>query len=126
MSTDSKAWLKPILEPLRPVMRELLTASLFINLMALAVPIFLMQVYDRVIGHNGMATLQGLVIGVGVLLAFDWIIRTSRGRIMQTAALRIDVEIGTKLFDKVMHLPLRALESRPVRIFHDWLVKAGL
>jgi ATP-binding cassette subfamily C protein LapB len=32
---------------------------------------------------------------------------------MQTAALRIDVEIGTKLFDKVMHLPLRTLESRP-------------
>ena len=113
MSSNKKAWLKPILEPLRPVMRELLTASLFINLMALAVPIFVMQVYDRVIGHNGMATLQGLVIGVGVLLAFDWIIRTSRGRIMQTAALRIDVEIGTKLFDKVMHLPLRALESRP-------------
>ena len=113
MSTDSKAWLKPILEPLRPVMRELLTASLFINLMALAVPIFVMQVYDRVIGHNGVATLEGLVIGVGILLLFDWVIRTSRGRIMQTAALRIDVEIGTKLFDKVMHLPLRALESRP-------------
>ncbi|TAN60517.1 MAG: ATP-binding cassette domain-containing protein [Magnetospirillum sp.] len=113
MSTDKKAWLKPILEPLRPVMRELLTASLFINLMALAVPIFVMQVYDRVIGHNGVATLKGLVIGVGILLVFDWIIRTSRGRIMQTAALRIDVEIGTKLFDKVMHLPLRTLESRP-------------
>ncbi|OAN43011.1 type I secretion system ATPase [Paramagnetospirillum marisnigri] len=113
MNTDKTDWLKPILEPLRPMMRELLTASLFINLMALAVPIFVMQVYDRVIGHNGMATLKGLAIGVGCLLAFDWIIRTSRGRIMQTAALRIDVEIGTKLFDKVMHLPLRALESRP-------------
>jgi ATP-binding cassette subfamily C protein LapB len=113
MSTDTKVWLKPILEPLRPMMRELLTASLFINLMALAVPIFVMQVYDRVIGHNGTATLKGLVIGVGILLAFDWIIRTSRGRIMQTAALRMDVEIGTKLFDKIMHLPLRTLESRP-------------
>ncbi|RAU22052.1 type I secretion system ATPase [Paramagnetospirillum kuznetsovii] len=113
MSTEKKSWLKPILEPLRPMMRELLTASLFINLMALAVPIFVMQVYDRVIGHNGTATLKGLVIGVACLLAFDWIIRTSRGRIMQTAALRIDVEIGTKLFDKVMHLPLRTLESRP-------------
>ena len=69
MSTDKKAWLKPILEPLRPVMRELLTASLFINLMALAVPIFVMQVYDRVIGHNGVATLKGLVIGVGEKMA---------------------------------------------------------
>jgi ATP-binding cassette subfamily C protein LapB len=113
MNADKKAWLKPILEPLRPVMRELLAASLFINLMALAVPIFVMQVYDRVIGHNGMSTLEGLVIGVAVLLVFDWIMRTSRGRMLQTAALRIDVEVGTKLFDKFMHLPLRTLESRP-------------
>jgi ATP-binding cassette subfamily C protein LapB len=113
MSTAKTTWLKPVIEPLRPVLRELLAASLFINLMALAVPIFVMQVYDRVIGHNGVATLKGLVVGVGVLLAFDWIIRTSRGRIMQTAALRIDVEIGAKLFDKIMHLPLRTLESRP-------------
>ena len=113
MSTDKTSWLKPVLEPLRPVMRELLTASLFINLMALAVPIFVMQVYDRVIGHNGLETLKGLVIGVALVLAFDLIIRTSRGRVMQTTALRIDVEIGTKLFDKIMHLPLRTLESRP-------------
>ncbi|MGE5505571.1 MAG: peptidase domain-containing ABC transporter [Actinomycetota bacterium] len=113
MSAEKTTWLKPIIEPLRPVMRELLTASLFVNILALAVPIFVMQVYDRVIGHNGMATLKGLVIGVFVLLAFDWLVRTSRGRVMQTVALRIDVEVGTKLFDKVMHLPLRTLESRP-------------
>jgi len=113
MSDERENWLKPILEPLRSVMRELLIASLFINLMALAVPIFVMQVYDRVIGHNGLATLQGLTIGVALLLGFDWIIRTSRGRIMQTMALRIDVEVGTRLFDKITHLPLRTLESRP-------------
>ncbi|SEH25996.1 peptidase domain-containing ABC transporter [Magnetospirillum fulvum] len=113
MSDDRENWLKPILEPLRSVMRELLIASLFINLMALAVPIFVMQVYDRVIGHNGLATLQGLTIGVALLLGFDWVIRTSRGRIMQTMALRIDVDVGTRLFDKMTHLPLRSLESRP-------------
>jgi len=113
MTVERENWLKPILEPLRSVMRELLIASLFINLMALAVPIFVMQVYDRVIGHNGISTLQGLTIGVALLLAFDWLIRTSRGRIMQTMALRIDVEVGTRLFDKMTRLPLRTLESRP-------------
>jgi len=113
MTEERENWLKPILEPLRSVMRELLIASLFINLMALAVPIFVMQVYDRVIGHNGLSTLEGLTIGVGLLLAFDWIIRTSRGRILQTMALRIDVDVGTRLFDKITRLPLRTLESRP-------------
>jgi ABC-type bacteriocin/lantibiotic exporter with double-glycine peptidase domain len=113
MTTSRADWLKDLLTPLRPVLRELLTASLFINLIALAVPIFVMQVYDRVIGHNGMVTLTGLVLGVAALLLFDWIIRTARGRVLQMMALRIDVEVGTRLFDKVTHLPLRALESRP-------------
>lgn len=117
MTEERENWLKPILEPLRPVMRELLIASLFINLMALAVPIFVMQVYDRVIGHNGLSTLEGLTIGVGLLLGFDWIIRTSRGRILQTMALRIDVDVGTRLFDKVTRLPLRTLESRPASLW---------
>lgn len=113
MTEQHQSWLKPILDPLRSVMRELLIASLFINLMALAVPIFVMQVYDRVIGHNGLATLEGLAIGIVLLLGFEWIIRTSRGRILQTMALRVDVEVGTRLFDKITRLPLRTLESRP-------------
>jgi len=110
---SKQAWLTEIVEPLRPAAREMLAGSLFINLLALAVPIFVMQVYDRVIGHSAIETLKGLVIGVFLVLIFDYVLRQSRGRIMQTVALKIDVEIGTRLFDKLIRLPLRALESRP-------------
>lgn len=113
IETDKRSWLRTIIDPLRPVARELLAASLFINVMALAAPIFVMQVYDRVIGHSGMETLKGLVIGMALVLGFDYVLRQSRGRVMQMVALRIDVEIGTRLFDKLMRLPLRTLESRP-------------
>ncbi len=113
MDEDRKSWLLPIIEPLRPVVRETLAASLFINVLALGVPVFVMQVYDRVIAHSGTATLTGLVIGIALVLAFDYILRQSRGRIMQTVALRLDVVMGERLFDKLIHLPLRTLESRP-------------
>ncbi|MCR6630744.1 MAG: ATP-binding cassette domain-containing protein [Magnetospirillum sp.] len=116
---DKRAWLRTIVDPLRPVARELLAASLFINLMALAAPIFVMQVYDRVIGHSGMETLKGLVIGMALVLGFDFIMRQSRGRVMQMVALRIDVEVGTRLFDKLMRLPLRTLESRPTAVWQQ-------
>ncbi|MBI5163526.1 MAG: ATP-binding cassette domain-containing protein [Magnetospirillum sp.] len=119
MSADKRAWLVEILEPLRPVVRELLTASLFINLMALASPIFVMQVYDRVIGHSAMETLKGLVIGVALLVLFDFVLKQSRGRVMQTVALRIDVEVGTRLFDKIMALPLRTLEAKPAAFWQQ-------
>jgi ATP-binding cassette subfamily C protein LapB len=122
-TSSKRAWLTGIVDPLRPVVREMLAASLFINLLALAVPIFVMQVYDRVIGHSAIETLKGLVIGVLLVLVFDYVLRQSRGRVMQTVALKIDVEIGTRLFDKLIRLPLRTLESRPAsywqQLFRD-------
>ncbi len=116
---DKRAWLVPIIAPLRVVVREMLGTSLFVNLIALAVPIFVMQVYDRVIGHSALETLKGLIIGVFLVVGFDYVLRQSRGRVMQVVALRIDVEIGTRLFDKVMHLPLRTLESRPASFWQQ-------
>ena len=92
--------------------------SLFVNLMALAVPVFVLQIYDRVVFHAGLNTLYGLVIGMAVVLVFDWILRQSRARILQTVAARADVEVGRRLFNKMMALPLPTLESRPAAFWH--------
>jgi PrtD family type I secretion system ABC transporter len=106
-------WLEPVVKSMRPIFREIFLISLFVNLLALALPIFVQQVYDRVVGHNGISTLEGLVIGMAVLLAFDFTLRQTRARILQTVALRIDIEVGELVFDKMQALPLRALETRP-------------
>jgi len=108
-----EGWLRPFLQPLKPTFREVLTMTAFVNILALAGPVFSMQVYDRVIGHSGISTLYGLVIGMLFVIAFDYILRQSRTRIMQTVALRVDVVVGKQLFNKVMSMPLQALEARP-------------
>jgi len=113
LSHPDRAWLKPFLNPLKPVFKEVLTVSLFVNLIAVAVPVFVLQVYDRVVFHAGLTTLQGLVIGMGLVIAFDFILRQTRAKVMQSVALRLDVLVGRRLFEKIMALPLRALESRP-------------
>ena len=82
-------------------------------MLALAVPIFTMQVYDRVVYHHGIGTLAGLIIGMLLVILFDFILRQTRAKIMQTVALRVDVMVGKRLFDKLMALPLQVLESRP-------------
>ena len=87
--------------------------SLFVNLLAMATPIFTLQVYDRVIGSGGLSTLAGLVIGMFFVLIFDYILRFSRSRIMQRVALRVDILVGKQLFDKLMAVPLNSLESKP-------------
>lgn len=81
-------------------------------MLALAVPIFMLQVYDRVVFHAGLTTLQGLAIGMAVTILFDGLLRLGRARLFQRIGLDIDIDIGRALFDKIMRLPMRTLESR--------------
>ena len=111
--TSASGWLRPFLRPMTPVFREVVAMSFFVNLLALAVPVFTMQVYNRVVNNAGISTLQGLVVGMFLVLVFDYVLRQSRARILQTVALRVDVELGRRLFRKLMRLPLQNLESQP-------------
>lgn len=116
-------WLQPVVRPLRSVFREMVVVSLFVNALALALPVFVQQVYDRVVGHHGLSTLKGLVIGMAILLVFDFALRQTRARMMQMIALKVDVEVGEMLFDKLLAVPLRILETRPAaywqQLFRD-------
>lgn len=107
------AWLPQVLKPLAAPLREVVALSLFINLLALAVPIFSLQVYDRVVFHAGLTTLTALALGMALVVVFDFILRQARARIVQTAAVHIDVAVGRRLFDAVATLPLEVLEARP-------------
>ena len=107
------SWLRPFLKPLTPVFREVVAMSFFVNILALAVPVFTLQVYDRVVNNAGISTLQGLVVGMFLVLVFDYVLRQSRARILQTVALRVDVELGRRLFRRLMRLPMQTLESKP-------------
>jgi ATP-binding cassette subfamily C protein LapB len=106
-------WTRAIHGPLREHARDVLALAAFINVLALAVPVFTLQVYDRVIFYAGVTTLEGLVIGMVLVLVFDFALRQTRARLLQRVALRIDVDTSRMLFDKLMSVPLRTLETRP-------------
>src|SRR5262245_27969403 len=108
----SGAWLYFLRRGVLGMAPELLVISLFINLLALAAPLFVMQVYDRVIFHAGLSTLEALAMGMALIVAFDFLLRQARSRVLQRVAMKIDVEIGGELFGTIAQLPLQQLESR--------------
>ncbi len=108
-----RSWLQPVLRPVRVILVEVLALSFFVNLLALAVPLFVLQVYDRVVFHGGLSTLQALAVGMMIALGFDFVLRQARSRVLQKSALRIDLQLSEQLYDKLNALPLRTLESRP-------------
>jgi ATP-binding cassette subfamily C protein LapB len=110
---DTRAWLRPLVRPLVPAFREVMAQSLFVNMLALGLPVFVLQVYDRVVFYHGFSTLYGLVAGILIVILFDFILRQARSRILQRAAMIIDVRLGERLYDKIASLPLAVLETRP-------------
>ncbi|NJO38612.1 MAG: peptidase domain-containing ABC transporter, partial [Rhizobiales bacterium] len=112
--TSSPAnWRTPILQRLKPILWELGLASVIINLLALATPIFLMTVYNKVINHGALRTLDVLAIGMLTLFAFDWLLRILRSYITSHAGGRLDAALGSEVAHHLMHQPLKTFEQIP-------------
>ncbi|GLQ07189.1 peptidase domain-containing ABC transporter [Sneathiella chinensis] len=110
---QGKPWFAAIRRKLRPLLWEMAVYSFFVNILALVIPLFVLQVYNRVVAFGAITTLQGLVLGVVLVLVFDFLLRQIRSRLLQKAAMRLDIGIGEALVRKIWSLPLRVLESRP-------------
>ena len=83
-----------------------LLAALVVNLLAFAMPLFTMNVYDRVIPNKAISTLWVLAIGVLLALTFDFVLRVARSRLIDEVSRKLDAKLPQKLFEKVMNLPM--------------------
>ena len=83
-----------------------IVAALFINLLALALPLFVMNVYDRVIPNNSIPTLYALAGGVLIALFFDFILRMLRALVIDHSGRKIDMRVSSDLFEQAMDASL--------------------
>ena len=96
----------------RPLV-HVLVASLFIQLFALITPLFFQIVIDKVLPHRATSTLLVVVIGLLVVGLFDVTLQYLRSYALNHTTSRIDVELGARLFDHLIRLPLTYFETRP-------------
>lgn len=109
-ATD-RHWFWGVILENAPVYRDVLLAALLINLFALATPLFVMNVYDRVVPNFAIETLWALAIGMLLIIVADVILRTIRGYFLDIASQRADVKISSSIMEKLLGL---RLEVRPV------------
>ena len=86
--------------------KDVLVAAFLVNLFALAIPFFSMNVYDRVIPTHAEETLWMLVIGVLLITVFDYILKLVRSHFVDLAGSRIDVKLSGFIMQKVMGMRL--------------------
>ncbi len=85
---------------------QVVIAAFLINLLGLALPLFIMNVYDRVIPNLAIPTLWALTAGVALAIVFDAILKLLRARIVDETGRRVDMTVAGRLFDKVVGLKL--------------------
>ena len=81
-------------------------AALILNLLALASPLFIMSVYDRVIPNGAIPSLVALSVGMGIAIFFDFIIRMVRSRIIDMTGKKVDVVLASDIFEHVLSVKL--------------------
>jgi len=76
-------------------------AAFIINTLALASPLFVMNVYDRVVPNGAISSLAALAIGLTIAILFDFVLRTVRSRIIDMTGKKIDVVLAANIFEHV-------------------------
>ncbi|WP_417249791.1 ATP-binding cassette domain-containing protein [Celeribacter sp.] len=99
---ESRHWFWSQFRPLRKQIAEIALGSLVANMLAVAVALFSLQVYDRVIPHQSQATLWVLALGVCVAVVFEAMLKLARARLMDGAGRQIEMRVQRLLMDRIM------------------------
>ena len=103
-------WFWSVIAESRPLYRDVLLAAFLANLFALGMPLFVMNVYDRVVPNQAFDTLWVLALGLSIMLVSDLVLRTMRGRFVDLASSRADVKLSAFIMERVLGM---RMEQRP-------------
>ena len=107
------SWFAPALLRHKGILRDVLIASLFVQLFGLVTPLFFQAIIDKVLVHRGFITLSVLGAGWLVLVGLNSILGGLRFWLVAHTASRVDAELGARLVRHLLSLPLGYFESRP-------------
>ncbi|MEJ1335038.1 MAG: peptidase domain-containing ABC transporter [Candidatus Sedimenticola sp. (ex Thyasira tokunagai)] len=102
---SSEPWFTTLLRRFQRLIIHLMSMTLLMNLVAMTVPLFIMMVYDKVIGAESINALPMMVGGIASALGADMVLRYLRARLIGTVAGRFDYLIGVETFNQILHLP---------------------
>lgn len=105
---ESKKWFWSTMRKNLKIYYLVILAAVLINLFVIAVPLFTMNVYDRVLPNKAEDTLWVLVTGIAIVLFFDFILKLLRAHFIEQAGKRADIRMSSKIFDQLLNIKLNS------------------
>ena len=109
-------WFVPELLKHKSIWRDVLLASLIIQLVALATPLFTQVIIDKVVVHRTESTLIVIAIGLAVFMIFSALLTWVRQYLVLHTGNRVDAVLGSAVFEHLFALPPRYFEHRPTGV----------
>ena len=110
-------WFLGAIHKYRRMLGEVLLASFFLQVFALVSPLFFQVVIDKVLVHRTLSTLEVLAVGLVAIAIFETILGILRTYVFAHTTNRIDVELGARLFQHLVALPIGYFQARRVGDF---------
>ncbi|GAC10985.1 type I secretion system permease/ATPase [Paraglaciecola chathamensis] len=99
-------WFWGVIKECRGLYRDVIISAVVINLFSVAMPLFVMNIYDRVVPNGAVETLWMLASGVAIVLLADLVLKMVRNYYVELAASRIDVKVSSSLMEKILNIRL--------------------
>lgn len=109
-------WFIPELAKHKRIWRDVLAASLVLQLIALATPLFTQTIIDKVVVHRTKSTLITLSIAMVLFAIFTSALSWVRQFLVLHTGQRIDAVLGAQIFEKLFKLPLVYFQHRPTGV----------
>ena len=109
-------WFVPELLRHRRVWRDVLLASLALQIVALATPLFTQAIIDKVVVHRTQSTLIAIGIAMGIFIVFNALMSWGRQYLVLHTGNRVDAVLGAAVWDHLLKLPTRYFEQRPTGV----------
>ncbi|GGI54678.1 peptidase domain-containing ABC transporter [Oxalicibacterium solurbis] len=109
-------WFVPELLKHKKIWQEVLLASLIIQLIALATPLFTQTIIDKVVVHHTKSTLIVIAIGLFVFMLFSAVLTWLRQYLVLHTGNRVDAVLGASVFERLFKLPPLYFQHRPTGV----------
>src|SRR3954469_17941510 len=106
-------WFLPELARHKAIWRDVLLASLALQIVGLATPLFTQVVIDKVVVHQTQSTLLAVAVGLAIFLVFNAAMSWMRQYLVLHTGNRVDAVLATQVFGHLFRLPLPYFEHRP-------------
>lgn len=98
---------------------DMLVSSFAINVLALALPIVILQFYDRIIPYHSSGTFVALMTGMFVVVCLDLLIKTLRSSILSWESARFDHKTSVDAMDQILQADTLTFDAKPAGFYID-------